>query len=222
MTHLIYVADPMCSWCYGFGPELQALLETIPDAKIDLVMGGLRAYNKQLLDDATRTMLLGHWQHVAERSGLPFDEQALMRPGFIYDTEPACRAVVTARTLTDDDSGLAVLAVFHAIQHGFYASARDVCDSAVLAELAVAAMNQVEGEGSFDEASFGETLASPMAMSDTRADFEQSQQWGIRGFPALLVLHDNALHMIANGYTTCDDLIKSLQELQQSSQKEQA
>ena len=23
---LIYIADPMCSWCYGFGPELAKLL----------------------------------------------------------------------------------------------------------------------------------------------------------------------------------------------------
>ena len=21
--HLIYFSDPMCSWCYGFGPELE-------------------------------------------------------------------------------------------------------------------------------------------------------------------------------------------------------
>ena len=25
--HLIYFADPMCSWCYGFGPELRKLLD---------------------------------------------------------------------------------------------------------------------------------------------------------------------------------------------------
>ncbi|MFZ6655293.1 DsbA family protein [Undibacterium sp. TJN19] len=215
MTHLIYVADPLCSWCYGFGPELLALLETLPDAKIDLVMGGLRAYNKQVLDDATRTTILGHWQHVAERSGLPFSSSAMSQPGFIYDTEPACRAVVTARTLTDDASGRATLAVFHALQHAFYAEAQDVCDAGVLADIAVTALNKAEGEGSFDIASFTETLVSPMAMSDAREDFEQTQRWGIGGFPALLVVHNEALHMIASGYTTRDELISTLQQLQQ-------
>jgi putative protein-disulfide isomerase len=24
--HLLYFADPLCSWCYGFGPELAKLL----------------------------------------------------------------------------------------------------------------------------------------------------------------------------------------------------
>ena len=216
MTHLIYVADPMCSWCYGFGPELQALLDTLPGAKIDLVMGGLRAYNQQVLDDASRDNMLGHWQRVAERSGLPFNDSAISKAGFIYDTEPACRAVTAARTLSDEATGRAVLAVFHAIQHGFYAEGKDVRDPAVLADLAVAALNRVEGEGSFDVESFLETLVSPMGMAEVRTDFEQIQRWGIRGFPVLLMMRQDALHMIANGYTTRDDLISSLQQVQQA------
>lgn len=216
MTQLIYVADPMCSWCYGFGPELLALLDTLPGAKVDVIMGGLRAYNKQVLDEETRTTILGHWQHVAERTGLPFDSAALLQPGFIYDTEPACRAVVTARTLTDDDTGRAALAVFHAIQHAFYAEGKDVRDTAVLSALAVEAMNKVEGEDSFDVHSFAETFVSPMAMSDTREHFEQAQRWGIRGFPALLLVHNEALHMLASGFTTRDDLITTLQQVQQA------
>ncbi len=40
--HLLYIADPLCSWCYGFGPELSKLLARHPGARLDLVMGGLR------------------------------------------------------------------------------------------------------------------------------------------------------------------------------------
>ena len=40
---LIYFADPMCSWCYGFSPVVRALrpryAEVLP---IRLIMGGLR------------------------------------------------------------------------------------------------------------------------------------------------------------------------------------
>ena len=36
---LVYFADPMCSWCYGFGPELDALLIGRPGLRVDLVMG---------------------------------------------------------------------------------------------------------------------------------------------------------------------------------------
>ena len=54
MTHLIYIADPMCSWCYGFGPELTSLLDTLPDARLDIVLGGLRAYNTEVMDEAKK------------------------------------------------------------------------------------------------------------------------------------------------------------------------
>jgi protein-disulfide isomerase-like protein with CxxC motif len=36
--HLLYFADPLCSWCYGFGPELAKLLERHPDTRLDLVI----------------------------------------------------------------------------------------------------------------------------------------------------------------------------------------
>lgn len=37
---LVYFADPMCSWCYGFGPELEAFLRERPAMRVDVVMGG--------------------------------------------------------------------------------------------------------------------------------------------------------------------------------------
>ena len=98
-ARLLYVADPLCSWCYGFGPELATLLERRPDLGLDLLMGGLRPYNTETMSEAFRDMLRGHWAHVAQVSGLAFSEAIFEVPGFVYDTEPPCRAVVTARAL---------------------------------------------------------------------------------------------------------------------------
>ena len=216
MTHLVYVADPMCSWCYGFGPELTTLLDTMPDARLDIVVGGLRAYNKEVLEDHKRQTILSHWAHVEEASGLPFSPLGMARPGFIYDTEPACRAVVTARTLADELSAHGLLSVFFAIQHAFYAEAKDITDPLVLAQVTTSALNAASGgDGHFDVDSVLETWQSPMTIEETRQDFQQTQRWGVRGFPALLVFHDNALHMIASGYTKAAELISACQQLQQ-------
>ena len=51
---LLYFADPMCSWCYGFGPELDGLLRERADLRVQLVMGGLRAYHNAKADPAFR------------------------------------------------------------------------------------------------------------------------------------------------------------------------
>ncbi|TXI92268.1 MAG: DsbA family protein, partial [Burkholderiaceae bacterium] len=151
MSKFLYIADPMCSWCYGFSLELQKLIDSRPGSELDIVLGGLRAYNKEVMDDDTRQMILSHWQRVQDVSGLPFDMTGLNKEGFIYDTEPACRAVVTAKLLADDSNAEQSLALFRAVQHGFYAQGLDVTKDEILDMY----MNSVYfGEGAFgiDEA----------------------------------------------------------------------
>lgn len=177
-----------------------------PNASLEIIVGGLRAYNKQAMDDAQRTMIRGHWQHVAEASGLPFSDVGMTQPGFIYDTEPACRALVATKIIADHLNGQQLLQVFHAIQAAFYAQGRDITQTSVLAEVVVNALNNIDGEDSYDQESFIETFVSPQCMSDVRAEFEQCQRWGIRGFPGLLIVHNDALHMIAAGYTKITEL----------------
>jgi putative protein-disulfide isomerase len=43
-TRLLYVMDPMCSWCWGFAPVLESLAEQAAAAGVglQLVLGGLR------------------------------------------------------------------------------------------------------------------------------------------------------------------------------------
>lgn len=214
MTHLIYVADPMCSWCYGFGPELQKILTTLPDASLEIVTGGLRAYEQEPLTLEKRNMILGHWKHVADASGLPFSEAGMMQAGFVYDTEPACRAVVTAKILADYLSGRQLLQIFHAIQHAFYAEGKNITQEALLSEITVSALNGIDDGAVFTASEFYETLTSAIAMADVRQEFAQCQQWGIRGFPALLLVHDHALHMVASGYTKADQVLQAIQQLQ--------
>lgn len=38
---LIYVMDPMCSWCYAFSLELEEFLTKHSNLEIDYIMGGL-------------------------------------------------------------------------------------------------------------------------------------------------------------------------------------
>ncbi|HEY9218115.1 MAG TPA: DsbA family protein, partial [Phenylobacterium sp.] len=71
--HLIYFADPMCSWCYGFAPVIEQVAERYAGVlPIQLVMGGLRPGTADPMSDAARTSLLGHWREVAAATGQPF------------------------------------------------------------------------------------------------------------------------------------------------------
>jgi putative protein-disulfide isomerase len=192
----------MCSWCYGFGPELEKLLARHPDAGLDLVMGGLRPFNTKPTTPEFREMLREHWRHVSTASGLPFSESALDRPGFVYDTEPACRAVVTARNM----DGAKALGYMKAVQLAFYRDGRDVTRGDELAEIA--------GECGFERDTFRMHLDSERMREVVREDFARTQSLGVGGFPTLGVSHGSQLYLVTSGYVTDDVLEYRLAEIE--------
>lgn len=202
MAHLIYIADPMCSWCWGFSPVIAAIEEQFRGRlPISLLMGGLRPYTVEPMPDKDRATIREHWQHVAARTGQPFDYAFFERPEFVYDTEPACRAVVTAQALRPG-SGLDML---KAVQRGFYAENRDVTDEDVLTEIAM--------EEGFEAEVFAKALASEEARGATREGFATSQGAGVRGFPTLLA-GDPAIgySLVTNGYQPLEALAEPLEQ----------
>jgi putative protein-disulfide isomerase len=207
MPSLIYIADPMCSWCYGFGPELAALMDGLPGISVKVVVGGLRPNNTKVMDAGLKATLLEHWHKVAERTGLPLSEDALSRENFIYNTEPACRAVVAARMLEPK----ATLFVFHEIQRAFYAEGKDVTQGNVLASVVSAALTQAGFPT--NEATFLAAWNSDATRLATREDFKQAQSWEIHGFPTLVLERDGQLDLVTSGYVEMPTLIDLLQGL---------
>ena len=199
--HLLYFADPLCSWCYGFGPELTRLLDRHPDTRLDLVMGGLRPYNTKPTTPEFKAMLREHWRHVATASGLPFSESALDRDGFIYDTEPSCRAVVTAR---DMDVGKAY-PYLKAIQRAFYRDGRDATSGDVLADIAA--------ESGYERDTFRMNFDSGLMREEVKSDFTTTQTLGISGFPTVGVNSGEQLFLVTSGYVTDDVLEYRLAEI---------
>ena len=199
---LRYYADPLCSWCYGFGPELSKFIERRPDLKLSLVMGGLRPYNRDPMSVAFRTMLREHWNHVAVATGLPFSQDVLEREDFIYDTEPACRAVVTCRQLFPAQA----LNVMKAIQLAFYRDGRDATSADVLADIAAA--------HGYDRATFIAAFDSEPMRRETRADFAATQSLGVSGFPTLALSRGEELYLVTSGYVTHDVLEYRVAEIE--------
>ncbi len=64
-----------------------------------MIMGGLRAGNTQAMRQEDKDYIRNAWTRVNAATGQPFDHAFFDREGFVYDTEPACRAVVTVRKL---------------------------------------------------------------------------------------------------------------------------
>jgi putative protein-disulfide isomerase len=188
-SRLIYVMDPMCSWCWGFAPVAEALVQQARavDVRLHLVMGGLRS-GSAALEPATRGYILDHWQAVEEATGQPFRFDGALPNGFVYDTTPACLAVACARHL-DPDCAWELVKL---IQRGFYCDGLDVTCPAVLAELAV--------QVGLNRAEFARAFESTEQQAATSADFSWARGLGIAGFPTLLAERNGQLALLTNGY----------------------
>ncbi len=185
---LIYFADPMCSWCWGFAPVIQQVKETFADHPIQMFMGGLSPGNTQLMDNAAKQEIRGHWQHVQQATGQSFDFEFFDRDDFIYDTEPASRAVIACFRL---DSSKA-LAFMKTLQQAFYQFNQDITAPRQLVELAKAF--------GLDDAAFERLLHDPETARITQLSFDYARHLKISGFPTLIGQTAIAHTVLTRGY----------------------
>jgi putative protein-disulfide isomerase len=199
---IIYVGDPMCSWCWGIAPELQALQGRHLDLPFRVIVGGLRPGPPyaEPMDDRMAEFLRHHWEEVNARSCQPFDYAILERRDWVYDTEPACRAVVAMRGLDEAKAW----PLFKRLQRAFYAEGILLNDPEVYPQL----VEEIGAEPSV----FMEAFVSEDVAQATWQDFVTASRWGIRGFPAVIARDGVRGHIIANGYTRADDMERALME----------
>ena len=193
---LIYVGDPMCSWCYGFAPSKRKLEEQCAGRAVTtLVVGGLHTDWTEPQDAERKKFLDEHWREIGERSGQPFKFDILEREDFVYNTEAACRAAVTAREM---EGNVAALNFFTHLQSAFYAENQDVTEDAVLIELAI--------NFGLDSAEFSKLFSSDDMKQKTQMDFQFAQRMGVTGFPTVVVNDKNGFAYQTVGYQPYENL----------------
>ena len=139
-----------------------------------------------------------NWKKAAALTGQPFSTALFERSTFDYTTEPACRAVVTARKI---DENLAFDVLF-ALQKAFYADGKDIAREDVIAEL-LAPFNLKE---------FADRFKSEEAAQHTRRDKNMARLYGATSFPSLVLLDDQGHLGVIRGYRTFEELTKVLVE----------
>jgi putative protein-disulfide isomerase len=167
---------------------------------LQLVMGGLRAGNAAPMRPADKAYIRDAWTRVNAATGQPFDFSFLEREAFVYDTEPACRAVVAVRRLRPQMA----LPFMARISQAFYAENRDMTSAEEIAAVAE--------ETGFDAQQFGDAFLAADTRNETFRDFRAAQELGIRGFPTLIAgSEEKGYALVTNGYRPLDDVLEPLE-----------
>lgn len=200
---IIYVGDPMCSWCYGIAKDLEKLKaygegENIP---FTIVVGGLRPGGGDPWTEQFKDFLKNEWSTINERTGQEFGNKLFQLDTFDYDTEPSCRALVTFRKLQPESE----LQLFEAIQRKFYFDNEDPKEVAFYASICK--------EYGIDFNAFTHLFQSEELQKETYKEFTLNREWGVKGYPTVLLKAKDQLFLISNGYTPFEDLKNRVKEI---------
>ncbi|VVQ09449.1 hypothetical protein PS934_03458 [Pseudomonas fluorescens] len=185
---LHYIYDPLCGWCYGAKPLVQAAQAVLPV----IAHGGgmMTGANRQKVSPQLRNYVMPHDRRIAEYSGQPFGEayfEGLLRDHTaVFDSAPPIAAVLAAEQMTG--RGLEILG---RLQSAHYVDGRRIADESVLFELA-------HGMG-LDREAFEKAFRA----ADTEGHIKNSRallaKVGGQGFPTLALEHTDQFTLIDIG-----------------------
>jgi len=197
---VIYVGDPMCSWCYGISNELEKLtIHNADEFEFEIVMGGLRPYNQETMLDL-KDFLTEHWQHVNQKSDLAFNYE-ILNTDIKYDTEPPSRAVVIVRDLKPEKA----FHFFKTIQNAFYFENKNLH----LVESYKPILESLD----IDFDTFAQHFEDQFYKDKVRLDFSKANDLGVRSFPTILLQYNGKYHTIAQGYSSFDKMNARIEKI---------
>ncbi len=187
---LVYAHDPMCSWCWAFRPQLEQLLDSLPDdVRIMRLLGGLAPDSNEPMPETMRRHLQEVWRNITyivpgTEFNFDFWKNCIPR----RSTYPACRAVIAAR-----NQGLEWdVKMTQSIQNAYYLEARNPSDNQTLIEIAKSMGLDVER--------FTDDLDSQQTQTTLHDEIRLSREMGISGFPSMMMKQGNQLTPLAVNY----------------------
>ncbi|MBB1626110.1 DsbA family protein [Achromobacter sp. UMC71] len=187
---LHYIYDPLCGWCYGAAPLVEAA-RGIAGLMIAAHGGGMMTGgNIQPVTEALRRYVMPHDERIAGLTGQEFGPDyfdGLLRDhGAVFDSAPPTTAVLAAETLAG--RGLDLL---KRLQHAHYVQGKRIADPAELQRLAEDIGLDAEGFRAAYAVARGEATARHIAQS--RALLTRV---GGSGFPTLALERDGAYTLL--------------------------
>jgi putative protein-disulfide isomerase len=190
-TTLHYIYDPLCGWCYGAEPLVNAARE-VEDLELQLHGGGLWPRPTQLPEE-TRRYIQQADARIADMSGQPFGpaylDGLLLDANLVLDSKPTTAAVLAAQSLDAGNTGKA-LAMLKGIQHAHYEHGRRVVEREVLCSIAE--------EIGLDRAAFSQALHAADAEAHIAATQALMARVGCAGFPTFVLQVENKLFGVSH------------------------
>ena len=191
--------DPMCSWCFAFAEPLRQL-QTQTNLSIEWIMGGLAPDNDEPMSEEMKATIAGYWQKISALTGVQFNHDFWSNNIPRRSSYPACRAVIAAEKMMPGSSQQ----MAGSIQQAYFEQAQSPSDTEVLISCAEKIGLNAER--------FGHELHGEAVEMILQQHLNLVQQWGIQGFPALLLTQHRKAAPLTLGYCSTAELTAHYQD----------
>lgn len=194
---LMYIYDPMCSWCWGYQATWQLLQEKLSSIlNVQYVVGGLAVDCDEPMSRDMQQFLQQTWRNINAQLGTEFNFDFWTQCQPRRSTYPACRAVIAAR-----EQGLEQ-AMYLAIQQGYYLHAKNPSDNSTLVRMAASiGLNTNTFENALHSEKINQQLLTEIAFA---------RQLPLNGFPSLVLAINNQFIPIELDYKSWQNSYNSI------------
>lgn len=194
---MIYVYDALCGWCYGFSNTIIQFAENHPSEFNTTVMsGGMVVGDRVGPIGKTAPYIKTAYKDVEERTGVTFGEpflQDVLHEGkTVFDSIPPSIAMTLFKARSKDHH----IEFAADLQKGVYFEGKAPTDIRWYADVAA--------KYGLDKEAFLEDMKHPEWRDKTVEEFKQVQQWGIDGFPMVVLFGNNKAVALAKGASTME------------------
>lgn len=197
---LIYVHDPMCSWCWGFRPVWQAVKQGLSDnVEIQYLLGGLAPDSQTVMPIDMQQSIRSTWQRIQQEvPGTEFNYDFWEKCQPRRSTYPACRAIIACRMQQPSLEQAMLLA----IQQAYYLKAQNPSDEAVLISLA-------EKIG-LDVKQFTVDIQSENCQNKLLQELKHCRDIGVSSFPGLVLKKDESYTLLDLDYNNSKTILDQI------------
>ncbi len=204
-SKIIYIYDPLCGWCYGFSPVIRKIQEEYKDKMdFDIISGGMIVGDRVGPVGAFADYILKALPRLEELTGVTFGEPYLSqlkdKSLFLSSLKP-CIALEVFKSFNEKDA----IAFASSMQKAHYIDGKNLEDENVYLEL-IKPYN-------IDSTEFLKRWNSDEFKYETTNQFKMIQEWGISGFPAVILVKDNQFYLIAKGYVDYENLQTTIEKI---------
>lgn len=202
---IIYIYDPLCGWCYGFSPVIRKIESEYKD-KIDfeIISGGMVIGEREGLIGDFADYILKALPRLEELTGVKFGEPYLsqLRNKSLYQSslKPSI-AVEVFKSFNQKDA----IVFASSVQKAHYIDGKDLGDEQVYLDLI--------RPYSIDPEEYLKRLTSDDYRLETTTLFKMIQEWGITGFPAVILVKNGEFFLIAKGYVDQINLTATIEKI---------